>query len=416
MRDTKLNPRSDDAGGKLPDPLGHVLRDPVDEKSVPRMWRHIEDRRARQHMPVSVVLGWTLLGAAVATLLLFAANLVWDRALAMHAAPSAPVTSGPLLLEGGSPIVALEVAPAATAVSVTLSDGSQVFVDPDTRLEPLLSSGTDVVLRLVRGHATFHVTPGGPRRWVIEAGLASVEVVGTRFSVFRRVAGNTLATFSVRVEVEHGVVLVRGQRVPDGVARLEAGASLDVSMPPDPAPATSAASIGTALMSPHRRAQGSALEGSAAVWRDAAAHGKYGDAYVALGSDGVARETERAASADDLFALADVARLSGHPAEAVEPLERLGAVYPSSSRASLAAVTLGRIELALGHAAKAGAAFEHALALGVPAGLEEDVRARLVEAYVKTGSREAAQGAARDYERRFPAGRRTADIAHWLAR
>jgi RNA polymerase sigma-70 factor (ECF subfamily) len=111
-----------------------------------------------------------------------------------------------------------------------------------------------------------------------------------------------------------------------------------------------------------------------------------------------------------------IAWMLRHPMEAVDPLERLVAVYPSSSRASLAALTLGRIELTLGRATKAGAAFERALALGVPAGLEEDVRARLVEAYVKTGNRDAAQGAARDYERRFPAGRRTADIAHWLAR
>jgi transmembrane sensor len=167
---------------------------------------------------------------------------------------------------------------------------------------------------------------------------------------------------------------------------------------------------------PSPRIPGSSAPGGTAVWRDAAAHGKYGDAYASLGSDGVARETERAASADDLLAVADVARLSGHPAEAVDPLERLVAVYPSSSRASLAAVTLGRIELGLGRAARAGTAFERALALGVPAGLEEDVRARLVEAYVKIGNREAAQGAARDYERRFPGGRRTADIAHWLTR
>jgi transmembrane sensor len=152
------------------------------------------------------------------------------------------------------------------------------------------------------------------------------------------------------------------------------------------------------------------------VWRDAAARGKYGDAYVALGSDGVARETARAASADDLFALADVARLSGHPTEAVDPLERLVAEYPSSSRAALAAVTLGRIELGLGRAGKASLALERALALGVPAGLEEDVRARLVEAHVKAGDRDAARTAASEYARRFPAGRRRADIAQWLAR
>ena len=42
--------------------------------------------------------------------------------------------------------------------------------------------------------------------------------------------------------------------------------------------------------------------------------------------------------------LADVARLSGHPLEAVEPLELAMTRHSSSSRAAVAAFTLGRLE------------------------------------------------------------------------
>ena len=134
-----------------------------------------------------------------------------------------------------------------------------------------------------------------------------------------------------------------------------------------------------------------------------------------LGADGVRREAARL-GARDLLALADVARLSGHPAEAVRPLERVLAELSDDPQASLAAFALGRLELdALGRPGRAARAFAQALELGLPASLREDAAARLVEAHAKAGDGSAAEAAARAYARAFPAGRYAAAIRGWLS-
>jgi transmembrane sensor len=116
----------------------------------------------------------------------------------------------------------------------------------------------------------------------------------------------------------------------------------------------------------------------------------------------------------DLLALADVARLSGHPAEAVMPLERVLAEFPGDPQAPLAAYTLGRLHLdSLGRPHAAISALERALALGVPHGLREDVRARLVEAYARSGDSVGVERAAQAYAKEFPNGRYTSAVSRW---
>jgi transmembrane sensor len=145
-------------------------------------------------------------------------------------------------------------------------------------------------------------------------------------------------------------------------------------------------------------------------WRELARSGRHGEAFAALGASGVRRETQRL-SVSDLLALADVARLSGHPREAVAPLERILSRFASDPQAPLAAFALGRLELdALDQPRLAAAALERALSLGVPRSLKEDVRARLVEAYGRAGERAAARAAARAYLREFPDGRERAEM------
>ncbi len=153
---------------------------------------------------------------------------------------------------------------------------------------------------------------------------------------------------------------------------------------------------------------------AARTWRDLARSGRHGEAFEALGSQGVRRESKRL-GVNDLLALADVARLSGHPAEAVLPLERILTDFASDAQAPLAAFALGRLELdSLGHAQAAVSAFRKALALGIPRSLREDVRARLVEAYARSGDAVAAQRAADAYYEEFPNGRYTRAIQSWL--
>jgi transmembrane sensor len=344
------------------------------------------------------------MGAGVAVLVMMAAFL------AEHWLAPARVTReasiGALLRRDGTLVGVVDIPSGAARGTLELSDGSHVVLEPGTHLEALASSAREFIVRLSAGTALFDVEPFGPRRWVIEAGLANVEVVGTRFTVARRVD-------SVRVDVERGSVLVRGATVPDGIVRLDAGGFIEVKAAPTAAPSATGSK---ALAAPAPRQPTTRAEPGDEAWRREAARGDYELAYGDLGADGVRREAARAETGEDLFALADVARLSGHPAEAVMPLERLEREFGSSPRAPLATLTLGRIELELGNPARASKAFERALALHVPAALEEDVYARLAESYARAGDKAAALAVRDAYAKKFPEGRRRADIDHWLAR
>ncbi|HEY6558034.1 MAG TPA: FecR domain-containing protein [Polyangiaceae bacterium] len=398
---TKSSPRASGPTWRRPlaAPLGKVLCDPVEEASIARMWHAIDARRSgatawfqgRYGRPLAVALA-ALLVAVVA-----GAVLEQRRAAQEHRTePKAGLTS--LVLEGGRPFEKVAIPRAGRSLELSLNDGSRVVVSPGTTLEPLANSASEVIVRLASGRAAFRVNPGGPRRWSVEAGLCSVSVTGTEFIVER-------SPQHVHVAVRTGTVLVRGDRVLDGVARLAAGQSLRVSAD---SPALSASRA-------EADAAGPALVPRVAPgWQASAARGDHAAAYAELGAAGIAREAARAPSADDLLALADVARLSGHPHAAVPPLERLLEQHATSPRAVAAAVTLGRIELDLGRPARAATVLERALTLGVPAGLKEDVYVRLVEAYAKSNRSEEARRTSEVYRQLFPEGRRTPEVEHWL--
>jgi transmembrane sensor len=392
-------PDSGGARGELPLPVGRLLVDPVNERHVSRMWRNITAKRAATRGQAGLALRWAFVGVLFGTLVTLA-SVTLPRGGPV--AVEAPAPAGPLRLADGSAFEVVDVAP-STSAFVRLADGSVIRVEPSGRIEPLASSATQFVLRLARGRAVFSVVPGGPRRWLVEAGIATIEVVGTEFSVSR-------SPDLVRVEVTHGIVLVRGDTLPDGVVRLVAAESVDVRPRETTAPRAPEPETRTP---PERAPRGAA---AAPRWRSALAGGSYGDAYATLGAAGLAGEAARSESVDDLFDLADVARLSGHPAEAVLPLKRLLSLHAGSSRAPIAALTLGRIELELRQPRDASAHLEQALRLGVPKGLEEDALVRLVQAYSEAGDRAASKRVGEDYERRFPDGRRSAEVRTWLRR
>jgi transmembrane sensor len=393
-------------------PLRSALRDDVDDAVLHRMWQEIDGR-----FPAAPVRrrSWSASAVAVVVAGVLGASGVAGIALSSLLRRG---DAGPLRRADGAALAAVEAAPnGPRGTSVALADGSRIELERGARLEPLESSGTTFAAVLARGSAVFEVRPGGPRRWTIECGLATVEVVGTRFSCERR-AGR------LRVTVDRGTVLVRGERVPDRARRLGAGEVIDIlERPPEAAPAAPADPIPSPseAVAPAPPRQAGALPRAALAaaappaWRDLARGGRHEEAFRALGADGLRRETRRL-GVRDLLALADVARLSGHPADAVAPLERILSEFSSDPQAPLAAFALGRIELdALSHPPEARAAFERALALGVPAGLREDTRARLVEACVRAGEAGAAAAAASAYAREYPGGRYTRAIEAWLS-
>jgi transmembrane sensor len=329
-------------------------------------------------------------------------------------APLIASDRGVLVLAGGGEVDSL-VAPEASARNVLLSDGSQILLGPGAAVEPLENGPSAFSVLVAQGSATFDVRPGGPRRWVLECGLATVEVVGTRFTVER-------AARSVRVSVEHGIVLVRGERVRDRVQRLTAGQSLEVDDGSVPAESQSAKDETQPPSGPASTARVSAASSSVvpspplrSAWRGLEQSGDHDAAYADLGPAGIASAV-KGASVEDLLPLADVARLSGHPAEAVAPLMRVLTEHADDPRAPLAAFTLGRLQLdALGHPALAADAFTRALALGLPQSLQEDAYARLVESQAREGDSTGAATAAKEYERRFPAGKRLAEVHRWTS-
>jgi transmembrane sensor len=384
---------------RLQFPLNDHLEEARDEAALARMWQGIDaryPRRRRRRSPAIVfVSALALAGAAGAFLL-------------------ARRDPGPLRFADGRALATVE-APADGAL-VPLSDGSRVELWGGARFAPLESSGSLFVAVLESGSAGFDVRPGGPRRWRIECGLATVEVVGTHFTCDR-------GPGRLRIAVQRGAVLVTGERVPDRVRRLVAGEALDVGDAPaaaaaPPSAPAAPAEIDDEIAEPVRGPAAPAPPSSmapASAWRELARRGRHDEAFAALGPAGIRREARRL-GVQDLFALADVARLSGHPAEAEAPLERILADHVSDPQACLAAFALGRLELdTLGRPQRAASALARALALGIPKTLREDVRARLVEAYVRARDLPAARAAAQAYLGEFPGGRYTSTIESEVA-
>lgn len=115
--------------------------------------------------------------------------------------------------------------------ALALADGSRVVLDGASELSVtwhLLSRRTE----LHRGQALFDVAPRVYRPFLVEAGQASIRVVGTRFNVDRQAR-------EVRVSVAEGRVAVRageasstleaGQQVRVGSGRLGSVAAVDGS-------------------------------------------------------------------------------------------------------------------------------------------------------------------------------------------
>jgi transmembrane sensor len=357
-------------------PLRDVLGDGTSEEEVQRIWTGVQQRRARSAAAPHKKAFWIagVLGA-VAMAMLLVVSLVGMREFA----PGALLTR-----DGRAPATIGADQP----VALEFTDGSRLELGPGAELEVLENNGHALVSALRRGRVGFQVQPGGPRRWTIEAGLATVEVVGTRFILNRTAA-------ALEIDVERGIVLVRGERVRDRVQRLEADQRLVVSdgstlpaVVESRGPAAEAAD----------RAEPPSSEGissSAPATNVPAQHGRAG-----------------ASSIDELLLLADARRRSGDLAGAETLLRRAIALHTGNSRAALAAFTLGRL-LFDDRPREAAQAFGQCLALSPPAALAEDALARLAEAEARGGRLAQARRAADEYQRRYPHGRWLAAVKQW---
>jgi transmembrane sensor len=281
----------------------------------------------------------------------------------------------------------------ATAPSASAVAGAAVQVtrlSQDTLLEPMLDHpGRGFELRA--GGARFTVAHDAQHPFVVVARDVVVEDVGTTFTV-RYLAGDRL-----EVSVEQGRVKVRAQGAENEIA---AGGKLEVAVAPiAPAEPTEP----TEPEKPSNAPTGPALS----PWRPLAEKGQYDEAHAALKKAGPNAVRDEAA---DLLLAADVARLGGYPAEALPYLERVVRAHASDPRSGLAAFTLGRVLLdELGRPGEAADAFARARAAGGP--LAEDALAREVEAASRAGDITRSRELAREYQARYPKGRRAKAVA-----
>lgn len=394
---------------RLPDPLVRLFETHEPEARLLRVWRGIEARRRKRE--VSRPLQAAFVATFMCSLAAFALLLWRDR-------PSprveSPQRSAATRKEAGAALTATGsiVEPGSLARELDFGAGARVTVGPGARLDVLERTANIVTLALRRGLTQFDIRPGAARRWQIESGGVVVEVVGTQFSIER-------AVDTVRVEVQRGRVLVRGAAVPGRIQALDAGNALTVDAAPEAAqrvvePPVQAGSALPSGAPARQRPAAASSRNDSQRWREAASERAWNAAWQELGADGVARNSNDLDDVADLFTLADVARLSGHPAAAITPLQRIVELHPNDPRAGVAAFTLGRVWFdALGNPGAAATAFQRALGLKLPQSLAEDAAARLVEALAISGDSVAAKAAAARYRDRYPNGARRAEVDRW---
>lgn len=362
---------------------GEPVQRPLTEDRIARHWAGIDHRRRQRRQR-----RWAR--AATATALAAGVALGVGIASWWHDGPSRDAWRE-LRVEAG-----------AREHTFELGDGSGVRLAPRSRVVACEGEREEICVRVERGRAMFDVPPRSDRPFRVRAGKVEVRVVGTRFSVERRVSGEGRR---VQVRVEEGVVEVLAPGT-SGL-RLEAGRvwSTQVSVDgPEQARAgqdddsageardgTPDAAVARAKPRPRERGEPAAIE--------LAGKGK--------GTDGDADDGvhTRGADAQALWERAMEARRRGdYDAE-----ERSYAVllrrFPRDVRAGQAAFELGRLRMdALGDPRGAIAPLRRAVAHGHGATFHQDALARLVRAYAALDRRESCRDARQRYLERYPQG------------
>jgi transmembrane sensor len=365
--------------------LARHLRPASDPETRERVWRGV----AKKASPAPRRSVYRPVGGVVIAVAAAAALMWWTG--------SDPAEG--LVTESGDPLRSTWMT-AERAESTRLSDGSRVEVAGESVLE-VVANDAHVFSTVVRGgRARFEVRPGGRRRWLVEAGPARVEVVGTVFTVERRQE-------STRVVVERGRVVVRGPSLPDGVVVLGAGGDVWVH-PQTPralhSPRTHEVGAAEAPASEGAASEGAAREPEAVT--SEAVTTTSPDAVASLGRGSLRGEASTALTLDDRLALADDARRAGRFEQARTLLLAVIAEAPGDARAPVATFTVARLELdELGATASAARRFREVADHPHAGSLAPEALARAVTAFERAANEEAAEEARREYLRRFPDGR-----------
>jgi transmembrane sensor len=278
---------------------------------------------------------------------------------------------------------------APTHEVLALDDGSEVtLLDQESHADVTESKADRVSVALTKGRAQFRIKHTPERTFVVQVGGVRIEDLGTTFVIERGAS-------EVVVTVSEGALRVSWD---DRSAELTAGGrgtypiGSQQSEQDKPAPHAASAARGA----------------SGEAWRTAAREGRYGPAFNLLQQDGF--ETVRD-EPNDLLLAADVARLSGHPRDAVKPLRTLLHRYRRDPRSPAAAFTLGSVLMRdLGRPREAAQAFADAERLAPSGNLAEDAIARAAEAWHRAGDDTRARAELARYASAYPRGRHLASL------
>jgi len=288
---------------------------------------------------------------------------------------------------------------------LNFSEGSSVVLHEGGRVRVLATNTKGARLLIEDGTVDASIAPAriGKKRWSFEAGPFHVLVTGTRFTLSYRALDQTLG-----LATHEGQVVVSGACL-GAPTPVSAGARLDLSCLARRAPAAQTASL-TAAPPPSERD----LTGPAAssikparmtrAWRELLATGHLQEAVRAAEREDFEHVCQTA-SAKDLLALADAARLFARSARAVTALRVLRHRFPSSAEATTAAFALGRIAFEQRRAYPEATEWFATYLREQPGGpLHGDCVGRLMEARLRAGDQAGARTDAEQYLRRFPEG------------
>jgi transmembrane sensor len=304
---------------------------------------------------------------------------------------------------------------------VGFSDGSRLVLAPDSAARVTATAARGARLVLESGRAQLAVIHRSGADWHLRAGPFDVHVTGTRFELgWRPETGQLDLTMQEGRVVVSGGCLARPQEVGTGERLLASSltqqwevssgartvtqspeATAPLAGPTAPAPR---AALPDGLPAERPNPAGLARPSTDAHWRQAVARGQYREA-MALLDENAWSSALRGASASDLMALANAARLADDPGHATAALLGLRRRFPSHGNAKVAAFTLGRLAFDQSHAyAEAATWFERYLQEAPKGELAREAAGRLIEAYRLAGNHAAAQGAARQYLIEYPSG------------
>lgn len=346
-------------------------------------------------------------------------------------------------------------APEAAELPIRFSDGSLLRLAPGGRARVTTLDADGAEIALERGTLDLAIVHRAVTRWMVRVGPFQVHVVGTRFETRWDPASEQLT-----VALREGAITVSGPVVGDARA-VHAGERLTISTakrtlevgmideaPPAAIPSTAEGEIvdggfaapmddgdsgaridegASAAKPPIQEAlprsgasaadsASSPLRPAAPGWRPLARDAKYKDALAAAELEGFDAICA-AASAGDLRALGDAARLGGNAARASQAFTALRTRFPGSPEAAAAAFILGRMAQDRSRDyASAAAWFTRYLSERPGGEFAAEASGRLIEAEDKMGGAANARRAAERYLAAYPNGAHAAYARSVLAR